>query len=421
MKVIVPRENVNDETVSISFVGFTSGSFVKKGENVVTIETSKTNIDIEAPIDGYIFHKLELGGEVAIGEELFSLDDIEIVQDKDSNLKSISIDSSDNRLEKIKVKFSNDAVERAQKLNVDLSNFKSGWITVADVESFYGISAPTLKIHDASPLSLGPGVLLELPTIPHKISPLIKRKQAEIKNLLSGDHGHTSSTISARITLPGERIISPPFLFKNGISDLLIFEASRLLRQYPELNGFIVDNKSCATYDQVNFGWSFDSGKNLKVLAIKNTDLLTLYELQRAVENLLYLYESNETIPLDLLTESTVTFSDLSKSNASFMLPLINGRQSLMLGLTRKKNSLFEVFATFDHRVTEGLTIINFLTDLSNRVTSYFRGDGVVNIACNACNKSMKEELALGQRGFLKMTNGNGIDIHLCRNCFEGW
>jgi len=421
VKIIVPRENVNDESVSISFIRFASGSLVKKGENVVTIETSKTNIDIEAPIDGYIFHRLKLGDEVAIGEELFSLAESDIAQDLELTSKSTGNGSGIKSSEKIKAIFSKEAIERAQKLNVDLSNFKSGWITVADVESCYGISAPALKIRDASLLRPEPGALLGLPTIPHKIIPLIKRKQAEIKNLLSGDHGYTSSTISARITLLGERIVAPPFLFKNGISDLLIFEASRLLRQYPELNGFIVNNKSRATYDQVNFGWSFDSGKNLKVLAIKNTDLLTLDELQRAVVNLLDLYESNETISLDLLTESTVTFSDLSKSNASFMLPLLNGRQSLMLGLTRRKNNLFEVFATFDHRVTEGLAIINFLTDLSNRVTSYFRRDDIANIACNACNKSMKEELALGQRGFLKMTNGDGIDIHLCRNCFEGW
>lgn len=421
MKILVPRENVNDESVSISFIGFASGAFVKKGENIVTIETSKTNIDIEAPIDGYICHQLKLGGEVAVGEELFSLEESNTAGDPELTLNLIDTDLNDDASERMDAIFSEEAINRAKTLNIDLNNFRSGWITSADIECFYGISTPAIKNFDSISARQKSEISLELPIIPHKTSHLSKRKQAEIKNLLDGDHSHTSSTISVKIMLPGERIVSPPFLFKNGISDLLIFEAARLLRLYPELNGFIVNNKSWASYDQIHFGWSFDSGKNLKVLAIKNADHLSLDELQRTVQDLLDLYESNDTIPIDLLTESTVTFSDLSKTSASFMLPLLNGRQSLMLGLTRSGDSFFEVFATFDHRLTEGLTIAHFLTDLKNRVISHYRRGDIAYIYCNVCNKSLKEEITIGQRGFLKMTNGAGIDIHLCKNCFEGW
>jgi len=249
-----------------------------------------------------------------------------------------------------------------------------------------------------------------------------KRKQAEAKNLISGDHGSTTSTIGIEIKILGERLVVPPYLFKESISDLIAFEASKLLRQYPELNGSYVDEKTCAQYEQVNFGLSFDNGKNLKVLAIKNADTLSLTGLQEEVGRLLDLYDSGETITMDLLTDSTVTFSDLSRSPASFMYPLINGYQALILGVVRKSKYMFEIFASFDHRVSEGLTVINFLEDLRDRILSYFIDqNGVINIACYACGKTMAEEVTLGHRGFMKMTLADGEDENLCRNCFEGW
>ena len=45
--VYVPRENVNDDSVIINLVHFSSGSIVKKGQVVVEIETSKTSIEID--------------------------------------------------------------------------------------------------------------------------------------------------------------------------------------------------------------------------------------------------------------------------------------------------------------------------------------------------------------------------------------
>lgn len=250
----------------------------------------------------------------------------------------------------------------------------------------------------------------------------IKRKQSEIKNLQIGNHQATSSTIGIDIKVPGKRIIDPPFLFNNNISDLIVFEGSKLLRKYPELNAVYMGPKFFGKYEDVNFGWSFDGGSNLKVLAIKNSDKMSLLELHLEVERLLELYESNQNISMDLLTSSTVTISDLSKTDATFIFPLINGYQSLILGVVSKAQNNFSIYATFDHRVSEGLTVTKFLTELKSRILSYFVDkDGRANLVCYACEKSMAEELSLGKRGFIKITLPNGDDTNLCRNCFDGW
>jgi pyruvate dehydrogenase E2 component (dihydrolipoamide acetyltransferase) len=422
IEVLVPRENVNDESVIILEVNFKSGSKVKKGDVVVSVETSKTNLDIEAPRDGAVTHELEKGAEVGVGSLLFVLaNDQESVVDIHEVLNAKCTEQSADPL-KSKAKFSIAAIERAKKLGVNLGQFDRGWVTAADIERHAGVAIPSYIFQQATD-NKG-SEKKDVPALATSSTKVFisKRKQAEAKNLIAGDHGNTTSTIGVEIKLLGERLVAPPFLFKDSISDLIAFEASKLLKQYPELNASYHDEKTWSQYEQVNFGWSFDNGKNLKVLAIKNADQLSLVALQQEVGRLLDLYDSGITIPLDLLTDSTVTFSDLSRSSASFMFPLINGHQTLILGIVRKSKYVFEIFASFDHRVSEGLSVVNFLNELKSRVLSYYLdSSGVVNISCYACGKLMAEELALGHRGFIKMTLANGEDENLCRNCFEGW
>ena len=413
-EVFVPRENINDDSVIVKAVYFESGALIHKGQLITQIETSKTNIDIESPEDGILNHNLVVENEIEVGMFLFSVDKADIKKEF-TTAKEYSLNENE-------VKISKAARKRADELSIPLVELGSGWITVKDVEMKSGIVASQLKNEvfiQNSFLNNNEDFILNIPCVKENIS---KRKQSEIKNLQMGNHQATSSTIGIDIKVPGKRIIDPPFLFNNNISDLIVFEGSKLLRKYPELNAVYMGSKFFGKYEDVNFGWSFDGGSNLKVLAIKNSDKMSLLDLHLEVERLLDLYESNQNIPMDLLTSSTVTISDLSKTDATFIFPLINGYQSLILGVVSKAQNNFSIYATFDHRVSEGLTVTKFLTELKSRILSYFLDkDGRANLVCYTCEKSMAEELSLRNRGFIKITLPNGDDTNLCRTCFDGW
>ena len=249
-----------------------------------------------------------------------------------------------------------------------------------------------------------------------------KRKQSEINNLFSMDHGASTSVLTILVDLPGERILSTPFIFKGGISDILVFEAAKLLIKYKELNAYYVGDGSVEFYSQVNFGWGFDNKNNLKVLTIRNAELLSLVELQNTVFDLLKSYEVEEKLPVNLVVGSTVTFTDLSRTEIESLIPLINGKQSLILGLTCPGKDQFRIIAAYDHRVSEGLTVANFLSELKARTLSYFYDEkGFVKLSCTACQKTIAQESSLGHRGFIRMTLPDGSLANLCRNCFEGW
>jgi hypothetical protein len=65
--------------------------------------------------------------------------------------------------------------------------------------------------------------------------------------------------------------------------------------------------------------------------------------------------------------------------------------------------------------------VARFLEQLRERVISHHRGaDGIANLSCDACGRTMRDEIQLGGRGFVSVTLRGGETGKLCRNCFEG-
>jgi acetyltransferase-like isoleucine patch superfamily enzyme len=63
----VPREGVNDDTVRVVEWLAADGDKVAKGDLVVVIETTKTAVDLETPVAGYVFRLAEVGMDVPVG------------------------------------------------------------------------------------------------------------------------------------------------------------------------------------------------------------------------------------------------------------------------------------------------------------------------------------------------------------------
>jgi hypothetical protein len=262
------------------------------------------------------------------------------------------------------------------------------------------------------------------PRAPFRSEPtsLLKRKEARI--LAAANSSGSTSMIGTEVTLNGSRLVAPPYLFQDSISDLVIFEAARLLKRYPDLNACHLDERTTGYFAEVNFGVSFDGGHNLKVLALRGADTLSLSGIQDGFDRLLQLYESDAPIAEELLTCSTVTVSDLSRTGATFMLPLLNIQQSLIIGVTRPASDRFGLHASFDHRVSEGSSVARFLDELRERVQSHYRSaptDLARMLRCSVCDQTLASEIQAGVRGLLRIARADGSDGYLCRNCFEGW
>jgi hypothetical protein len=317
-------------------------------------------------------------------------------------------------------KASRAATELAERLGVALQDISSrGWVTSADVLA--AARPGTAPGCDAPAPSRPYGAA---PKVPFRSVPtsLLKRKEARI--LAGANSSGSTSMIGTELALAGLRLVPPPYLFQDSVSDLVVFEAARLLKRYPDLNACCLDERTTGYFEEVHFGISFDAGHNLKVLTLRDADKLSLNEVQAGFDRLLQLYESNAPIPDELLNSSTVTLSDLSRSGASFVLPLLNAKQSLIIGITRRASDRFGLYASFDHRVSEGLAVARFLDELRERVCSHHRSappDRAAMLRCSICDQTLEAEIKAGVRGLLRIALSDGSDGYLCRNCFDGW
>jgi pyruvate/2-oxoglutarate dehydrogenase complex dihydrolipoamide acyltransferase (E2) component len=65
--ILVPRENVNDESATLVAWEVLDGTYVEVGSLVAQIETSKAVVDILAPASGILRHEAKAGQDVPIG------------------------------------------------------------------------------------------------------------------------------------------------------------------------------------------------------------------------------------------------------------------------------------------------------------------------------------------------------------------
>lgn len=424
MRVFVDRETVNDETVVVRRLFKNSGDAVAPGDVILEYETSKTTVESEATEAGVLAIAVKQDDEIPVGSLLFEIltsEEVSLpVKIRDSNDVSSSV-IGQSKLEVPEL--SRKARALAEQLGVESAAAKlAGWVTSADVSelAFAPVPAP---VRPAAAISLPersePHGLAQISA--HTLLTRSKRKRAEARALIEANQFGTTSTIGMHVPIDGGRLARPPALFSDSIADLVVFEAARLLRHFPELNAFHFDESRIGQYEHVNVGISFDNGANLKVLALKSADKKTLQQVQSDFLTLLEHYESGQTISEELLTSSTITISDLSRSAADFMLPLVNGPQSLIIGITRAEHG-YRLFGSFDHRVADGLGVSKFLEQLARRVASHFsaRASAPQNSRCAACDKEMRQELALGHRGMIKMVLADGREGVLCHACFAG-
>ena len=67
ISILVPQEVVNDTSVRVVSLAFTTGVQVSAGQPVAELETSKSNIQVEAPVAGWVQLLCKVGDDLPVG------------------------------------------------------------------------------------------------------------------------------------------------------------------------------------------------------------------------------------------------------------------------------------------------------------------------------------------------------------------
>jgi len=105
---------------------------------------------------------------------------------------------------------------------------------------------------------------------------------------------------------------------------------------------------------------------------MKNTNNLDLVEIEKSLSGGIYSYFKSK-LSVEEITGSTFTISDLSAFGVDRFIPLVNYKQSAILGISSvdKKLERLNLSLTFDHRITEGKMAAQFLSKLVKAIEEF--------------------------------------------------
>jgi pyruvate/2-oxoglutarate dehydrogenase complex dihydrolipoamide acyltransferase (E2) component len=351
--VRVPQINPNDERAVVVRWHVAKGARVRAGQPLVTLETTKTTFDVDAPSDGYAFFDLEPNAEVAVGAP------VAWIADDDAPLKGFPPASGAVAMPQAASgeRFTRKARKLMRERGLTEADFPGADKIDADaVERLAAVRATngtqTAPATGALPLDLPPSKVTEIQTlrrvreqvVPSTVAVALRADLVDARlRRETADHGPVSAL------------------------ELALYETARLLSEWPDLNGYYLDGRAW-TYSTVGIGFAVNLGRSLRVPVVRNARDTSLRDVARAVRGLTLRY-LREELTIDDVTGGTFTITDLSGEGVVHFVPVLNERQSAILGLCAARgDGSRDLVLTFDHRLSDGMRAARFLAALRSRL-----------------------------------------------------
>jgi 2-oxoglutarate dehydrogenase E2 component (dihydrolipoamide succinyltransferase) len=468
--VIIPREHLNDEFVTLVAWLVANGARVEEGQALAEVESSKAVFEIPAPLAGIVQYTWQVGEDVAVGGVLCSISsdhkagmpeaaevptDIEppgnlpasegeapFLKAKTVSVPPASYDGSRREdTQQQHTRFSQKALALLKQRGLAPHMFAGrGFVRTHDILDTLGesdsqatvLSQPCTEGHEADRVMAVPEPVPAL-GVPVRTEELPRRKRTEVRHLASSYHHTLASVITVAVPTRGLRAAAEHDAPNMGhATAIILFEAARLLRQYPDFNAFYADGKR-HVYEEVNVGFAVDAGHGLKVPVIRHADAKGIQEIAGEMQELLVDYV-NDTLRLESLVGGTFTVTDLSSEGVFTFHPLINQGQSAILGVGGEffppgsREGLFNLILAFDHQLSEGRQAATFLNALSKRLQAYEQvlgrrvgTDEVTETLC--CSRCLTPLSKLEPRGhcLVHTVQRNGNTGYICSICLQGW
>ena len=423
-EIKVPLISVNDTSLTVIEKNFSNGDAVKMGEVILVFESSKIAYDVEVEADGYIQYLCEIGNDYNINEVVALISDtkpeISNFVENEVSEKNKTIPGKGNGWEG-KTIFSEPALILMSRNDIVENTFKGkDFVNANDVKAFLGLT----PVNDQSKSLLKNRVYQKQTLFPDPSKVIVEKlsagKKREIQYLSAVQSEGLTSTVNTFIETDGIFIHLNQSLkaLKNSLLPVTVYEISRLLKKYRELNACF-SGDGISYYREVQIGFAIDIDKGLKVLKIPADSNQTIGKVEEAILDLSGKY-LDDLLSAGDLYNITFTITDLSAESVAFFRPLVNSMNSAILAISsideKLNRCIFSV--TFDHRVTEGKLVARFLKELKERLESY-RSKQLDQVTCFKCLKTLEEDLA--DVGFAQCITPKGEQAYICQSCLKGF
>lgn len=361
-----PRLNNNDDYVRLTHLFVAPGAFVRKGDPIADVETDKAGFTVEADQDGYVLgFTSEVGQTIEVGSVLawFGAQAEEAIPaDTKQTMPRASAGDGSSKSTTLKA-----AILLAQHGLLARDVPASGErLTASDVENYVAShGGGKLREHSRSTES--------------KVRSPFLAEAGHRVDLTPAQHGmlrtvawHGSEAVPAYLELgydPAPWIeYAAAFQKKHRLllSPLLALMTRRLVGVALEQNGINATllGEQKHVYDHVNVGFTVQSGDNLMVVVVGESEKLEEITFVQKLGELQRRAMKNQLHP-DETSGATIGFSSMGRWAVSRHVPILLPQTSLMLAHTATVNGAGCLGATYDHRILNGGEIVRALQALS--------------------------------------------------------
>ena len=456
--VIIPQDNVNDESVTVLSWSVPTGENVTQGQMIAEIETSKAVMEIEAPATGVLEYSIEPGTDVDVGATLCNIQSNEPVTAASlassgqaetplSNaVKNGEGVKASQPMEKSSTHFTKKAQALLEKRGLSPERFSGrGLVRTEDILVELGEMAPMQSSSSHSvKIEQSRSMVSPIPAmnIPFRTEKLPKSKRTEIGYLSSGYQNALPSVITVAIPTKGLRAaVDQNMNVEATTTAVIIFEMACLLRHYPWFNAFYQDGH-VNFYEEVNIGFAIDGDFGLKVPVIRAVESKSIAQITSEMQELMVAYLGNSLSNEDL-QGGTCTVTDLSGEGVFAFHPLLNQGQSAILGVGGEfyppgsREGVFNLILAFDHQVSEGRQAAKFLSELGEHLQAYEAAlvddlasdecvEDINKLSCSRCLTPLSkiqewDHFEHWDHFLVQTVKPDGQRGYLCSVCMRGW
>nr|QCC21384.1 RenI [Candidatus Endohaliclona renieramycinifaciens] len=369
--ILVPRLSSNDDTMQVLKWLINDKELVKKGDNFVRFETSKTVIDVQCETTGYILKHCEEGDNIPIGSPLASIyTELEELENhlNDEKKHATQIDDGIHETQNASnnKKFTKAALEYIERNNIDAKQFEHLELVTVSIIKNIVESRSDVKNQLNKTEKTESNLQDWIPFKKMSTEKITNSKQIEINLLSEGQKGGLNSSLTIQFESVQIRAHLKKILgLENQILPYILFTFSNTLIEYPKFTAYYTENQ-INYYNEINLGLAIDLGRGLKVPVIKNANCLSLEKFQDRIKDYVISYY-DDALQIGDLVGSTITVTDLSVDNILYFQPLLNKHQSVVLGVGGDKDLKgypMTLTVVFDHRVLTGREVSSFLNAL---------------------------------------------------------
>lgn len=159
-----------------------------------------------------------------------------------------------------------------------------------------------------------------------------------------------------------------------GFMSLFTKAVTIALQQFPQINS-ILDGEELVYHDYVDVGIAVSSPKGLVVPVLRNTESMTIAEIELKIKELAGKAKNNK-VSLEEMTGGTFTISNGGVFGSLLSTPIINPPQSAILGMHNIVERpiaqegqvviapMMYLALSYDHRVVDGRESVSFLVKI---------------------------------------------------------